>query len=440
MPYLRIVTNTRDADIAQETPTTMAKCIEALTKPLTTEEQFAGNFPLPPEPRILATGTYEEIQTAFLGDPCRYSIIINPSQYTDGSPVGLPTEEAVNAMLAGTSHSRDELVGQIRPGLRNATVEKVAINAVMAGCKPSYMPVLLALTEAMVNTDTGEALLGAQGWFSFGAVVGGPIAKEIELNAGEPNLSGAAPLTPGVPTNTTIGRFIRLMMVNIGMIEPGVNEAKGIGNPHKTSIVLAEADNDSPWPQMATEINDVPGAQLPPGGFQDTENTVTFFVFWGDMLNGFRAQYTGDTVLGTASEPTIRGKLGGVAEAAKFLSRSQQGLVLMMSPADAQALAKAGYSRTDVKKWISEHSVDRYTKAKQMGLGSGVVGTVFKIQGAPLNPSGAWPPEWKTPGYDEIVKYYPMPWHVTILVGIGSYNGAILNGTPRWTVKIDKWK
>jgi hypothetical protein len=191
---------------------------------------------------------------------------------------------------------------------------------------------------------------------------------------------------------------------------------------------------------MATEINDVPGAQLPAGGFQDGENTATFFVFWGDMLNGFRAQYTGDTVLGTASEPAIRGKLGGVAEAAKFLSRSQQGLVLMMSPADAQALAKAGYSRTDVKKWISEHSVDRYTKAKQMGLGSGVVGTVFKIQGAPLNPSGAWPPEWKTPGYDEIVKYYPMPWHVTILVGIGSYNGAILNGTPRWTVKIDKWK
>ena len=436
MPYIRIVTNTRDGDIATETPTTMAKCIEALTKPLTTQEQFAGNFPLPPEPRVLATGTYEEIQTAFLGDPCRYSIIINPSQYTDGSPVGLPTEEAVNAMLAGTTHQRNEVIGGIRPGLRTATVEKVAINAVMAGCKPSYMPVLLAITEAMVNTDTGEASLGAQGWFSFGAVVGGPIAKEIELNAGEPNLSGAAPLTPGVPTNTTIGRFIRLMLVNVGMIEPGVNEAKGIGNPHKTSIVLAEADSESPWPQMATDINGVNPAYT----FQDGENTVTFFVFWGDMLNGFRAKYTGDTVLGTTSEPIIRGKLGGVAEAAKFLSRSQQGLVLMMSPADAQALAKAGYTRADVKQWISEHSVDRFSKASQMGLGSGVVGTVFSIQGVPLNPTGQWPPEWKTPGYDEVVKYYPNPVGITILVSIGSYNGAILNGTPRWTVPVDKWK
>ena len=371
-----------------------------------------------------------------VGDPCRYSVITNPAQYTDGSPVALATEEAVAAMLAGTSHPPDEVVGPLRPSMRPATVEAIAVNAVMAGCLPEYMPVLLALTEAMVNTDIGEALLGAQGWFSFGAVVNGPIAKEINLNTGGPTLSGPAPLTPGVPANTTIGRFMRLVMVNIGGIEPGVVEAKGIGNPHKTSIVIAEANDESPWPQMSTDI----GSVNPAYTFTDGQNTVTLFVFWGDMLNGFRAAYTGDTVLGTTSEATIKQRLGGVAEAAKFLSRSQQGLVVLISPAQAQALADAGYTRQACKQWISDHCVDRFTKAQQMGLGSGVVGTVFSIQGVPLSATGQWPPEWKNPGYDEIVKYYPVPWGITIIVSIGSYNGAILNGTPRWTVAIDKWK
>jgi len=434
MPYVRIVTDTRDADIAQETPTTMAKCIEALTKPLTTEEQFAGDFPLPPEPRVLVTGAYEEIQAALEGDPCRYSVIINPAKYTDGSPVALATEEAVTKMLAGTSHPPDKVIGTIGPSFNPATVEKVAINAVMAGCKPSYMPVLLALTEAMANSDIKMALLGAQGWFSFGAVVNGPIAKELSLNAGEPNLSGAAPLTPGVPANTSIGRFIRLVMINIGYIEPGINEAKGIGNPHKTSIVLAEADSESPWPQMSTayRIN-----------FQDGENTVTLFILWGDIMNGFRAKYTGDAVLGTTSEPTAKKLLGPVAEAAKFLSRSQQGLVVMMSPADAQTLFAAGYTtRASVQQWISDHCVDQLWKAKEMGLGSGVYGTHISIQGVALSPTGQWPPEITNPSTppSTIVKYYPVPWGITILVSVGSYNGAIMNGTARWTVPIDKWK
>ena len=427
MPFLRMVTDDKNADIMEETPKTVDACIDALTKPLTEDEQYKGEFSLPQQPRILYSGSYEECLAFLEGDLERTAITVAPAEYTDGSPVALPTEKAVARMLEKTSHKPDEVVGLIGPAMYPATVEAIAVNAVMAGCKPEYMPVLLAITEAMANTDIAEALLGAGGWFSFGLVVNGPIAKEINLNTGGPELSGPAPLTPGVPANTTIGRFMRLVMINIGGIEPGFNEAKGTGNPHKTSIVLAEATDESPWPQLSTDF-----------GFQDGENTVTLFVLWGDMLHGYRAQYTGPE-----SEEVIQRRLGPIAEAAKFLSRTQQGLVVMIRPQIAQILADAGYSRQDAKEWISKHSVDPFWKAQQMGLGSGVVGTVFSVHGKPLNPTGNWPPEWKDPDFDPetSVQYYPEPFGINIIVSVGTfYNGLIMNGTPRWTVAIDKWK
>ncbi len=131
-----------------------------------------------------------------------------------------------------------------------------------------------------------------------------------------------------------------------------------------------------------------------------------------------------------------------LAEAAKFLSRPQQGLVVMIGPAQARTLAAAGYTREECIQWISDHCVDTYAKAKQMGLGKGVVGTVFRRQGVPINPTGQWPAEWKDPNFDPntIVKYYPNTLGITMIVSIGSYDGLIMNGTPRWTVAIDKWR
>ena len=427
MPALRMVTNERAADAQTEAPTTAEAVVKALTDPLTEDEKYSGNYEFEPEPVYIYEGdSYVDAMKVMEGDLNRCVYALSPSEYTDGSPVQLPVKELVDEMLKGTSHAPDKVVGPLGPNMTEATVQSVAVNGVMAGCKPETMPILLAITEAMVNTDIAEALMGAQGWFSFGAVVNGPIAAEAMLNSGGPNLAGPAPLTPGVPANTSIGRFIRLMMVNIGGIEPGIFEAKGIGNPHKTSIILAEANEESPWPQMSVDL-----------GFEDGENTVTFYVFFGDMLNGFRAQYTGPE-----GEPTIQRILGPIAEGAKFLSRSQQGLVVMISPAQAQQLADAGYSREDCRQWISDHSVDTYEKATKMGLGSGVVGTVFTVQGEPLNPTGLWPAEWKEPGFDPqtIVKYYPNVMGINIVVGIGSYGGLIMNGTPRWTVAIDQWR
>jgi hypothetical protein len=426
LPNVRIVIDATRGTGGEKTAQTVTGCVKALTSPLTDKEKFAGEFKLPPEPRILFTGTYEDAMAFLEGDLSRFTQTAAVAEYTDGSPVRLPTEEAVARMLKGTSHKPDEVVGPLLPSKNPATVEVIAANAVMAGCKPEQMPVLLALTEAMVHTDIAEALFGASGWFRFGAVINGPIARELGINTGGPGLSGPAPLTPGVPANTSISRFIRLIMRNIGEIVPGGNEAKGIGNPAKTGFVVAEATDESPWPQLSTDW-----------GFKDKENTVTFFVFWGDMLAGVRQAYTGP-----ASEKTIVANLGNLVEGAKGLSRSQQGLVMCISPAQAQALADAGYSRQDVKKWVSDHCVDPYRKANQMGLGTGVVGTLFNIQGKPLNPTGNWPPEWKDPKFDPntIVKYYPNPEGITIVVFPSASYSMIMNGTPRWTVAIDKWR
>ena len=442
MPALRMTTLERSGDRVAQAPATVQDIIKAFTDPLSTEEAYSGPYSFEPEPPYIYQGdSYIEAMATMEGDLSRCVYALSPSEYTDGSPVQLPIQELVDQMLKGTSKKPDELIGALGPNYTYADVHSVAVNGVMAGCKPETMPLLLAITEAMANTDIAEALMGAQGWFSFGAIVNGPYAAEIKLNTGGPNLSGPAPLTTGVPANTSIGRFIRLMMVNIGGIEPGIFEAKGIGNPHKTSIVMAEADDESPWSQYSTDLSHNETWPVDAQVFKDGDNTVTFFVFFGDMLNGFRASYTGPKG-DTPNDAAVERILGPIAEAAKFLSRSQQGLVAYISPAQAETLANAGYDRRDCQEWISTHCVDTYTKATQMGLGSGVVGTVFTIQGIPINPSAGWPAEWRAPDFDPntIVQYYPNADAIQIIVGIGSYGGLIMNGTPRWTVDIDKWR
>ena len=439
MPMLRMTTLERSGDPVAQAPATVQAVIKALTDPLSTEEAYSGPYEFEPEPPYIYQGdSYIEAMATMEGDLSRCVYALSPSEYTDGSPVQLPIQELVDQMLKGTSKDPDLRIGMLGPNYTYADVHSVAVNGVMAGCKPETMPLLLAITEAMGNTDIAEALFGADGWFSFGAIVNGPFAEEIKLNTGGPNLSGPAPFTPGVPANTSIGRFIRLMMINIGGIEPGIFEAKGVGNPHKTSIVMAEADTESPWNQYSTDLSHNETWPADAQVFENGDSTVTFFVFWGDMLNGLRARYSGPE-----SEPTIQSILGSVAEGAKFLGRSQQGLVVYISPSQAERLAAAGYSRRDCQEWISEHCADPYSKASMQGLGSGVVGTVFTIQGVPINPSAQWPAEWRSPDFDTstFVSYYPNPDAIQIIVSLGgSYNGLVMNGTPRWTVDIDKWR
>ena len=214
----------------------MPEFIDALTRPLNEKEKLSGTYTPTKRPRMAMTGNYREVQEFFEGDLTRFPTDTAPvALMTDGLPVTPPTEELVEEMLTGTSHAPDEIVNpRMGPGELIATVEGVAINGVMAGCKPKYMPVLLAMAEL-------GACVGMPSDCDFGHmyVVSGPIAKEIGMN------SGFQMLSPGNPANSSITRACGLMGINLGGCMMGVTTIGRMG-AHLWGLTFAESE-DSPW-------------------------------------------------------------------------------------------------------------------------------------------------------------------------------------------------
>ena len=181
--------------------------------------------------------------------------------WTDGLPVIPPTPERVLRMLAATPRPSDEVIAQIPPNLADCTVEKAAINAVMAGCKPEYFAVVLAAIEAACLEDFGlHGLLATT--LSPGPVliVNGPIAGHIAMNA------GINALGQGNRANATIGRALQLVVRNVGGGRPGEVDRACLGSPAKISFCFAENEADSPWESLAVER-----------GFAPEASTVTLF-------------------------------------------------------------------------------------------------------------------------------------------------------------------
>src|SRR6516164_9826875 len=161
---------------------------------------------------------------------------------TDGLPVVPPTRERVERMLAGTTRGRSELVGEVAPNYGRATVEKIAINAVMAGCRPDYLPVVLAAVEAAC--DPAFNLHGMSTSTHFSApliVVKGPIRERIALNC------SFGVFGPGVRANATIGRSLRLFMINVGGVRPGETSMSTFGHPGRYTYCIGEPEDASPW-------------------------------------------------------------------------------------------------------------------------------------------------------------------------------------------------
>jgi hypothetical protein len=162
----------------------------------------------------------------------------------DGFPLCPPTRERVDSMLAGTRRSPQDVVATLAPGMGIATVEKIAINAVMAGCAPGHLPVLIAAVEAIND----PRFLLSHVSISTGAhaplmLLNGPIVRELGVNA------GACALGPGAPSavNTVLGRALRLVYMNVAHAYPGVLDVDTLGSPNKYSMCLAENEAASPW-------------------------------------------------------------------------------------------------------------------------------------------------------------------------------------------------
>ncbi|HEV3354249.1 MAG TPA: thioredoxin family protein [Acidimicrobiales bacterium] len=175
--------------------------------------------------------------------------------WTDGLPVVAPTEARVLRMLSGTSRAPDDVVAVVPPDLVECTVEKVAVNAVMAGCRPEYLPVVLATLEAACTDTFNMHGLLATTYFSGPVViVNGPIARAIGMN------SGVNVLGQGNRANATIGRALQLVIRNVGGGRPGGVDRATLGNPGKYTFCFAEDEDGSPWEPLSVERGIPPGA------------------------------------------------------------------------------------------------------------------------------------------------------------------------------------
>jgi hypothetical protein len=175
--------------------------------------------------------------------------------WTDGLPVVPPTERRVMAMLEGTTRSPDEVVATVPPDLVECTVEKVAINAVMAGCRPEYMPVVLAAVEAACTDEFNmHGLLATTMGTGPVIIVNGPIRRAIGMN------SGGNVIGQGNRANLTIGRALQLVIRNVGGGRPGEVDRATFGNPGKISFCFAEDEEGSPWQPLSADLGAKRGA------------------------------------------------------------------------------------------------------------------------------------------------------------------------------------
>ena len=168
--------------------------------------------------------------------------------WTDGLPVVPPTEERIWAMLDAAGRKPEEVIGAIPVRARVITAEKLAINAVLAGCLPAYMPVLVAAVEALCDPRLSiHGPSASTSGMGFLTIVNGPLALKIGLNAGE-NLFG-----PGWRANATIGRAIRLLLRNVCGAVPGVLDRSCFGHPGKFTYCIAEDEAHSSWEPLHAE-------------------------------------------------------------------------------------------------------------------------------------------------------------------------------------------
>jgi hypothetical protein len=250
VPQLRYVAVPRIGTAEELVATYIDNVVKALCDPLTAKEQEKGLYSPPAPPRIMFEGTVDEaqdyLQQTTLIENCRMCPI---AKYTDGLPVIVPTEEKVAAMLTGTSHKPTETVMRVWGSATTSmfssqityaqnyttTVEKVAVCAVMAGCKPQYMPVALAVATAGGGSTNCP---GTSSMWPVWFFVSGPIAKEIGMNAGQQSMD------IGNPANVTLGRVGALMTVNFGGCITGLVRTDS-GNPIH-SVMFAEDTEGNP--------------------------------------------------------------------------------------------------------------------------------------------------------------------------------------------------
>lgn len=267
--------------------------------------------------------------------------------WSDGLPVVPPTAERVARLLAAARLEPDRQIAYIEHRAVAITAEKVAVNAIMAGCKPEYMPVVVAAVEAI-----GDPLWSyhGPGTSTAGAgvlmVVNGPIARELDVNSGD-NLFG-----PGWRANLTIGRAVRLVMRNVCGSRPGTLDRGTLGHPGKLSYVIAENEAESPWPPLHVER-----------GFRAEQSTVT--VMAAEAPHQFYNQLssTAEGVLTTlADDMRISGNVMG-----------QPQYMVILAGEHMRSIAQDGWDKPRIRRFLFDHTHNSHAHLKRTQRMAGAI-------------------------------------------------------------------
>jgi hypothetical protein len=267
--------------------------------------------------------------------------------WTDGLPVVPPTEARVRAMLEAAKLDPKSEVAYVAHRAVSITAEKVAINAVMAGCKAEYLPVVVAAVKGIGDpawsyhgpgTSTGGA--GAL------LVISGPIARELDVNAGD-NLFG-----PGWRANATIGRALRLVMRNVCGSMPGTLDRGTVGHPGRLSYVIAENEAESPWVPLHAER-----------GFRKEQSTVTVMAALGPHQFYNQLSSTAEGVLTTLADTMrISGNPMGQPE-----------YLVVLAGEHMRTIARDGWSKADIRRFLFEHTQNSHAHLKKTNVMAGAL-------------------------------------------------------------------
>jgi hypothetical protein len=257
--------------------------------------------------------------------------IFYEKKWTDGLPIIPPTQERVKAMLAASPLPGDKLFGDFPPRWRPTSVEQIAVNAVMAGCRPEYFPVVLASIDAIL--DPAFNLYGLQATTNPAGVmlvVNGPLARKLNINSGF-NLFGQ-----GWRSNATIGRAVRLCMINIGGGLPGIGDMTPLGNPNKYGSCIAENEGQTPWDPFHVEK-----------GFSESTSTVTAVAAMApqNMI-----------VLSAGAKDILDGLATAFHTSGSNCMHFTSEVAVVLGPVHAKHIAEGGFDKAAVRQYLWEGS------------------------------------------------------------------------------------
>jgi hypothetical protein len=366
----------------------MKEVVDSLTRALTADESKTGSV-VPPVGPPMYVDTFDNLQQYYMDNGM-----------TDFMPIVLPTQEKVDAMLKGTSHKPDEPVGKLTPAQGafppwSFDVKQVAINAVMAGARPEYFPIILALASSGQS-----ALFSSTNSLVYAAVINGPIRDKLNMNY------GIGAMGPFAQPNATIGRAWTLLSKNLcngGL--PGQTYMGSQGNiVNYNNLIIPENEKDSPWPPLHVQK-----------GFKAEQNVVSLFMGFGIQ------QGQGGKGLGVKPVPLYHEALA--YNCTPFATIF--GALAVLDPLVAQGLVQLGYkTKDDLAAWLQKNATATVGDLKTM-----------LFSRPPMGPQAASLTD------DSVVPKWPRPdvFHFVVVGGQTNPYHQIANMSYRVSISIDKW-